>query len=760
MNEILRVSRPAAVALLALTTLNFEPVSATASEIEEIWLASSHAIRDIQEITKPNVAVGLPSENAKEYIAHYLSIESFPLLLGTAAADVKLDKQTLFATSSYRLTVAGSQTGFPIDILITGSVTFNVSITFSGYDFKFFPRIMDLSVDGVFEAGSHTSYTLPGPINGKLPEWLHDALLENLRSRGLLQLPVILSNRVMLSTDAFGGAPTIEFKQSEFTAEYWVEGAATLIDQAGIAGIAQLKLEATLPRCSDGPGIKNMRFAAPTVADRILQIPPNLRTISLRGESIGSPALDLTLAFRLNGVTVSQHPIAPNADLTFEVPLALVPGATGVYSAQILWQPDSQYVEPCFVTSASITKPRGVVLEIPASLSSADAYNKFDDFYELFMNKVQAGDLPLPREKTHLTFAKASLAGTLTSVFSSAGVGGLIDAATFPPEPVEAAKIRSPDPNAITCNSERVCNSMRVCTLRTCSYSRDRRSCKRKVLGVKINDPICEAAKALENSRRELKYGVCQTRAALAKFDCERLKSTENLICEAEKIAEEDLCNILVKAPVTAIEALIFPAEKTAAIVNGDFALAGEVDFSIPELKVAPAFDSFELELMLGADISANGTIEFVPTNIGGHIIGCLSKWKESTKMRALIPTEQRTISGAIEVDLAKNQGRLEVVIPEIEFELDPPPFEALFGEHPHLVTVCPFVAAAGVVDGLYALLKPEYVSTIWTGQAETDSLTVGYNIDLPVLKLSPGLPFPALILTMSDQQTAFLWTD
>jgi hypothetical protein len=99
--------------------------------------------------------------------------------------------------------------------------------------------------------------------------------------------------------------------------------------------------------------------------------------------------------------------------------------------------------------------------------------------------------------------------------------------------------------------STRACNlevDRRDCSLQTdnrdcslnvdrtdCSLQVDTRSCGHDVLGVHINDPFCEAAKAAQNAGYSAAKGVCETTKAAKNADFSR----EKAMCEAAKTAQD-----------------------------------------------------------------------------------------------------------------------------------------------------------------------------------------------------------------------------
>jgi hypothetical protein len=111
------------------------------------------------------------------------------------------------------------------------------------------------------------------------------------------------------------------------------------------------------------------------------------------------------------------------------------------------------------------------------------------------------------------------------------------------------------------CTPTRDCTPTDDCTpTRSCNITgkKDTRDCSRCLLSVfghcvqPGNDPVCEAAKALQN----VKY---QAECAAKKLDCERLKTTEKLACEANKAAKKADCE-----RIKAQDKLICVADKTA----------------------------------------------------------------------------------------------------------------------------------------------------------------------------------------------------
>jgi hypothetical protein len=741
-----------------------------AADKEERWLASTNGLDDLSSLTQPNVAIGIPGNEARAYIHRLLNIEKPGLLLVTMEPDIALDRQVISADSFYRVTIGKSDTGFAKDIAVEGTVAFHVGIAFSGHDFKFFPRVEKATIDGVFESGSSTPFPLPTPIDVELPEWLHDAIIETLAAQGRLQLPVSLSRQIALAatpaTQAPDG-PAVTLSQEIFGAEYWVTAASTLIDASGIVGAAQINFDLSLANCSklveEPPKILSAFFTLRDSRKPIGSIDDGIHSVVYRGE-VARPDVDLELYFRLNGISVSVHGVGITSDghgrHFFNVPLAILSASSGVYSASLTAKvrvPPQTQDRQCIVASDDIIRLHTVNVTLPDPLSKQQANEKFVEFATAFRNTVSASPVAFHPGKFYLSIAKSTLASAISKVFSGIGLRGTIDFTPVPTISINGAKIKLPkNVKGIVCTPTRECEPKRDCTLpNKCKFHEDRRNCRRSSIFGDYNDPFCEAAKAAENIRRRASYWKCEGEEALWKLDCERIKTTEKATCELEKSTEKALCETI-KGGIKVALPVLAP-DGNLATINGDFKLSDGLRFEIIRLDVDPTFSAFDLDMNLGVNLGLRAGIEFVPNNLIGHLT-CISKWKETVRMRVRSPANLRKFSSQIDIDSQSSEAILAIATPELPIKFDPPPITTLFADHPHLVAVCPLLFAAGVADGIYDLLSPDYKSTLWTGDYEVAAQDIDYKVGLPTIEIAPNSGFPPPVLLMIDDGTAFTW--
>ncbi|MBI1208187.1 MAG: hypothetical protein GC191_12990 [Azospirillum sp.] len=749
---------------IVLFALWLAPSVHAADATRERWQASANGLDELQGLVAPNLAIGLPIDLATKYISRYLSIETGTLYTTVGPDAIIFDQQIVSAEVGFSLTVPSGTTGLPNDIRIGGSANVLTGLVFSGYDFKFLPRIKGVSVASIQDVVTHQNIPLPAPLEVRIPDWLQDSIVAYLGQHGRLQLPVILAEQIGVSVKALGaGGPPVALSKRALGTEYWVSGASILIDDFGVVGIAELHFDQTFPKCEDLvpelPMFRDVKFTRFGSSEPITVLTPDIPSVVLRG-SAGDPRRSYTLYFRLGGVTISTHSIAISTSAGgqnyFEVPLAIRENSRGVYSALVTTRIDvaGGTSTECVVSVFQIVRPRAVDLAIPDPLSPQQALDKFAEFRDLFGRKATGSDARFAPGALYFSVSKASLAQTISRVVSGAGILGKIDAAGLPAVDLQGAKIRVPDSVAkMACEPTRDCTPVRDCTPPgKCSFDEDRRDCKRSSIFGSYNDPICEILKAGENTARRLDYDRCLLEEGLAKLDCERIKSTEKATCELEKSAEKLKCEAIKSA------VFLLAPDQNLATVNGRFNFDGSVDFALRDLTIEDGFNQATVGVDLSADLGVGASIEFIPNNLGGHILGCISKWKESTHLQVKMPADRREIYAQTDVDSFASTVHVRVRLPELLVKFSPSPFVGLFGSHPHLIAACPVLFTAGVAEGLYDLLSPEYKSTLWTGDYKLEERDLEYEVVLPKIDVPANTNFPPLQLSLQDDGPAFTW--
>jgi len=742
---------------LAVSLLFFISFPLQAASDKNIWLSSQRGNSDLDKMSSPNLAIGLEPNETRSHIARLLTIEVGGLYLRTDTAGVSLETQTVDVSSRFNVTLRPSQTGLPNNLYVSGSVTFSVALSFSGTAFHFLPRVESVvieSIDGV---------VLTPAIEAALPDWLQDAIVAYLQARDMLQLPVHLGQDFNLAANFKPTSQTpagaLRLSNAALRAEFWINAAAVLIDQRGIIGLAEARFDLTLPLCSTvsrtPPVIKNMRFTEFNSNRVISEIGSQVAAVDIHAEATPN-TLTYELTWRLNGVTISTHPVATDQNGAFVVSLATVAKGYGIYTAVLTAHgkqnvDDREEMRLCVAAALDIIKLQELSLVVPDPLTHAAALAAYQNYFNRFRASMTGRGLLFQLDRLYLQLAKPTISEILIRTFNALNLSGTLDPSIIPAIHLADAKIKVPDADTISCSPTRACSSSRQCNLQPCPFNEDQRSCHRDTWLGGYNDPWCEGEKATENIRRRALQGRCMADAALVKLDCERLKKQENMTCELEKAAEKALCETL-KSTVR-----LMTPDGNLATVNADFKFGGSVAFSFQRLYLGAQLDTFTLSLGLSGVINTHADIEFIPNNLGGHILGCLSKWKApidiSTGPKSPGPL---SINGQIAFR-PNSEINFNFLLPSIEINMTPP-FIALFANNPHLAPLCPVLFTAGVGVGIYGLLRPEFQNTLWTGDYKIDPIELDLTTKIPGVEIPGRFGWPPVTLTMGSTPGSIIW--
>jgi hypothetical protein len=733
---------------------------------KDIWLSAKRGEADLQRLVKPNVAIGIPANQMRAYLAKLLTFEAklfdfngvSSINFKTEAANIALQSQSIGGNSDFAILLPKTTTGLPIDISVWGSTTFTVSLTFSGMAFQYLPRIEDVNINGV-------SVPLPDPIKAQIPKWIQDAIISYLQNHNLLQLPVQLFREIPLSSDALstGSIPAsaVTINKAVATAEFWISAASVLIDGFGVLGIADIKYDLTMPSCSslmrEAPSAAELRFTQYGTDQQIIEIGPKDDVVTLKGK-LNPSGVSYQIYWRFNGVTVSANPVPiDHRTGNFELPLAVLPASSGLYTAVVVYSAKVDGSDrQCMISSSSIVRPAYDDPTIPDPLSHAEAMAEFANYAKAFEVLAGIGGLAVRPGDLYLSLAKSEVAGIFSQTVTGLGISGSVDASKIPKIVLDPADLKVPELDPIDCKPTKKCDPTRKCLLKICFYDEDQRECGRHTPFGDVNDPICEGEKALENQGRFAKALKCQAEAALALADCERLVIQEKTTCELEKTTEKALCENI-KQDIKSIRAVMFPDSKIAD-VNADFLFTGAATFNIVNLNIDANLASFQANLRYGANLHTDAHISFRPINVLGHQVTCISTWDAPISLNVAAPIDSHVVTGAMEIEPSDHKLSVQVEVPSLSVHFAPAPFVALFAQNPGLVMLCPMLFTAGVGDGLYTLLDQKYKGTLWTGDHTFDPFKFKLVADIPGINIPPQYGWPSLNLQIYNDKSALTW--
>jgi hypothetical protein len=233
----------------------------------------------------------------------------------------------------------------------------------------------------------------------------------------------------------------------------------------------------------------------------------------------------------------------------------------------------------------------------------------------------------------------------------------------------------------------------------------DTRDCSACILGnpftggctLRGNDPICEALKGTQNGVYASQYAACQGGALVVNAECEVEKGTQNGIYAGQKAAcEADKGRL--KVQCEALKGLQQQLQ-VLAHVGGEVHASGSANLCVPGITVDPNLSHLGLDVSLaGHGISLGGRMDYTPIGIPGTLLGCVIPWSRPLSASVDIRNQQKRLTADLSSEQTDHGLALKFVTGDIsiEAEMQPPPFEAIFAEHPDLAVICPVLFGVG----------------------------------------------------------------
>lgn len=254
----------------------------------------------------------------------------------------------------------------------------------------------------------------------------------------------------------------------------------------------------------------------------------------------------------------------------------------------------------------------------------------------------------------------------------------------------QETKIPMPNPDSMSCDSDRDCQSKRECSFNSNKDTRDCDTCliSRPVICVpkvcafggcvgggctgggciqRGNDPICEAAKAGQNA-------IYLADANLRKADCDRLREMETGACKVEVAGQKLLC----EAGKETLKAL----KRTGNFANLDMQAdvqTDDVKVCMKDFSLSAGLDQVALKLGVSGTAQADIGLKFTPLDIVGHL-ACQWPWTDNKKFAATIPQQDLGINSTVAIitDGEKPQLKFAVAETEASVNISPGPTEYL----------------------------------------------------------------------------------
>jgi hypothetical protein len=176
-----------------------------------------------------------------------------------------------------------------------------------------------------------------------------------------------------------------------------------------------------------------------------------------------------------------------------------------------------------------------------------------------------------------------------------------------------------PHASAIDCTPKDNCDATR-----RCDQPHDERDCK---TGLGFNDPVCELAKASQNTIYAEEKGRCEAQKASEKLICEGRKATKKGLCETEK-------------------GIVDAISRTGNFANLEGSVGGPAALKVclSSVNFTQDLSSISLAMAVSGTAELATHIKFIPLDIVGHLT-CQFPWAEDRTLRASVPEQQRPLT-------------------------------------------------------------------------------------------------------------------
>jgi hypothetical protein len=242
-----------------------------------------------------------------------------------------------------------------------------------------------------------------------------------------------------------------------------------------------------------------------------------------------------------------------------------------------------------------------------------------------------------------------------------------------------------------------------------------------------VNDPACEAEKALQNQVYLRALDVCNAGYLASNGKCEAEKGAQNTIYAAQKAAcEAD------KVRLQEIETLAHVGH-----ISGDFSASGVARADVHSVGASEGLDSVSMQFSLAGEADVLAHVKFDPDTAGR--LACTFGWDKDLRTRASIPQQSLKIIGVIEPDPSGGiLVRLQSV--PVSLRLDPPPVQAIFAAHPELVVNCLALVQNVVVPGLaFRALQQGDIPSEISGKYDVELPAATFVMPLQVFHIAAG---------------------
>jgi hypothetical protein len=346
----------------------------------------------------------------------------------------------------------------------------------------------------------------------------------------------------------------------------------------------------------------------------------------------------------------------------------------------------------------------------------------FNDLKELVASRVKEGvGIAEWPHQTTVAASKSFISIILNSAFLQSHL--CLTASLDIPKQEFEKKVNLPSASLINCTPSK-----------RCDQPHDERSCggciKRPFHGgcwIHTNDPVCEAAKATQNSIYAANKAACETEKTSLKLACEGGKGIVDAIAHTGNFAN----------------------------IDGSFG-AGSATLTacVQSAVFAPKLDSANLTVLLGGQGSADTHVHFTPLDIVGHL-ACQAPWSQNKRVSVSLPNQKLDVRAEAHHAKAED-GRLSYDLKlrtsGLVAQIRPAPRDLILSSYNMDIACAPIAPLVNAVGFSAAPFIPEL-----RGEVRIPDQELALHYDVRPLLLSAGQQ--PLTLRLSDNGTALTGT-
>jgi len=709
---------------------------------EQSLQAAKISMEAITDASRANIYTGFNSAILKEEFEKAIANASIPEL-ALEKPQVRFDNQKISVDAD--ITYVDSDN----EITVHGSVSGNVSLALSSQSLVWLPTFNSIVINKV--DGSLTAELFRKLGNSILKKYiyninriLYSMLQEDNKNIVPLFIEPIRSIGVTSGIHDFANtqkknnlASRISYKDKGLA--FHISESSILVSKEKVEILAEVISAGTLAYCSSDDAVKINRFVfSKSVKDRepvdpISKITEDLKVITAFFEFNGKPGDEVIVHWFAKGEV--------------KAPVSLKVGS----SSWRTWS--TKNMGASFVGDTwdvfVVDKYKNCIVGYKSIISAVyeDTQNQnVDEFEKNYASFKSKFDLirrnlveTIPEGAQGWAYLdKSVISDLVNSTFRNLNLSATADLSTLEKMYYDG-KLAPFNKKDIDCKSKRDCTEKKDCTSgRVCKRGHDTRNCSACLLRVfgrcqaKGNDPFCEIQKATQNEGYKIAYNTCLVQKKGEEEFCNVRKKAKEEACNLEKTTEKAFCEVGREA-VGALQ-----NSGPIASISGDaYFKKGNASYSLNSLEFSQNLSSFNTNHSIGFNFDLRASIDWTPTGIAGHLT-CLSKWKESVDMNFSYTNSNQALNLPIAFVQSGGKSFYRVNIPKVDLgqiKIKPPPAEALFIDHPHLLVNCVVLASASAVGEKITGDKTGFL----TGKVPLEYEGAEFDIELSNYNLTLG---------------------